>query len=299
MYYYNKIAIIGYGKIAKDILQYVIEHKGKYGYEIEFVQHMRGAISVVEYVCEKYNVPFYFLPDKKQVQMHFCMEEKNTLIISAGNYYIFPSNVIDKENITIINFHNALLPKYPGRNVTSWVIYNDEAVTGATWHYVTKGIDEGNYIFQKSCLIEKDIKAYMLDKKIMNIAYEGFVEVFDDIMCGEVKGVSQKLDNSLRKMYYSYEIPGDGKFNINDSIEKIYTPLRAVDYGKFDVFPKIRTKLLNGEEVEILSYEMAKSINDKVENILVNYEDKTILLPQDRYVLKLKYNICENDRKER
>lgn len=212
------------------------------------------------------------------------------LILSAGNYYIFPQSVINKTNIVIVNFHSALLPKYPGRNAPTWAIFHDERESGATWHYVTPEIDNGQYIIQKRCSLTKDIKAYELTKKIMELAYEGLQECFEDIMFGKIKIDSGNKSDKPRKIYYSYEIPNQGWFNISDDVCDIYKLLRATDYGKSRIFPAMKTKLPDGRIVEITSY---KKMNLEIvmnEPIQIDEDKQDILvMMDDGFVLKMKY----------
>ena len=132
-----------------------------------------------------------------------------------------------RENITIINFHNALLPNYPGRNAPSWVIYRGEAQTGITWHYVTAGVDEGNIIIQKTCEIGPDTKAYELAEKLMDLACEGYFACFDAVLEEGVEAKAQELLPE-RKLYRSTQMPGDGFLDLGEEPEKIYRLLRSV-----------------------------------------------------------------------
>ena len=107
-------------------------------------------------------ISYRCITDKKELAGALDLIGEKALIISASNNFLFPASLVAKPNITIINFHNALLPEYPGRNAPTWVIYMGEKETGITWHYVTAGVDEGNIIIQKRCEITDVTKAYDL-----------------------------------------------------------------------------------------------------------------------------------------
>jgi methionyl-tRNA formyltransferase len=49
----------------------------------------------------------------------------------------------------ILNRHNALLPKNRGRLTPFWVLYNQEAETGVSIHFIDEGIDSGPIVVQK------------------------------------------------------------------------------------------------------------------------------------------------------
>lgn len=260
---FQRIIIIGYGKVAGEILSYVKERQKDFGYLITFIEHEVHSLSVTEKICKENDIPFLRIEDKKELAAYFKAVQEKTLIISAGNNFLFPGEIVEKENITIMNFHNALLPDYPGRNAPSWVIFMGEKQTGITWHYVTCGIDEGNIIIQKKCEIGADTKAYELAEKLMNLAYEAFAESFDAVMEEQVSAKPQGFAPN-RKMYRSYEVPSDGFFEMERAPEEIYRLLRSVDYGKNDIFPRMQT-IVDGKRVEILRYRKISAAKRKEE----------------------------------
>lgn len=261
---FQKVIMIGYGKIAGEALSYAKKRQTDYGYQLSFIEHETHSFSVTEKICKENGIPFLRIENKKELTGYFLEIQDKTLIISASNNFLFPAALVEKENITIINFHNALLPDYPGRNAPSWVIYAGEKTTGMTWHYVTSGIDEGNIIIQKTCEIGADTKAYELAEQLMNLAYEAFTESFDAVMGQRVSARAQGFDAG-RKMYRSYEVPSDGFFEIDRAPEEIYRLLRSVDYGKNDIFPRMQT-IINGKRVEILRYRKIPAAKRKEED---------------------------------
>lgn len=278
---FQKIIIIGYGKVTGEVLQYVCDQKKEYGYEIQFIEHEVHPLSITEKICGENGVPFMRITDKKELAAYLDKISGRTLIISASNNFLFPASLVEKQHITIINFHNALLPEYPGRNAPTWVIYMGEKETGITWHYVTAGVDEGSIIIQKRCEIGDDTKAYELTERLMGLANEAFRESFADMMAESVNARPQEFDPK-RKMYRSYEVPSNGFFESTDRPENIYRLLRSVDYGKNDIFPPMHT-MIDGKEAEILRYR--KITPDKLK------EEKGFLYLQldDGNLLKMKF----------
>ncbi|MCM1121764.1 MAG: hypothetical protein NC416_04195 [Eubacterium sp.] len=282
---FQQIIILGYGKVTGEVLRYVYDRKAEYGYGLTFIEHEIHALSLTERICSEHGIPFQRITDRKELAAVLDKIEEKTLIISASNNFLFPASLVDKPNITIINFHNALLPDYPGRNAPTWVIYMGEKETGITWHYVTAGVDEGNIIIQKRCEVTEDIKAYELTERLMDLAGEAFRERFADILAESVETREQCLSLG-RRMYRSYEVPADGFFELTDKPENIYRLLRSVDYGKNDIFPRMRT-VIDGREAEILRYR--KIPTDKCEE-----KDGFLYLPLGMdALLKLKYQFCD------
>lgn len=249
---FTRIVVIGYGKAAGEVLKYIHDRRTDYGYGLEFIEHEPHALSVTGQICTERGIPFASMPDKRELGGYLGGIGEKTLIVSASNNFLFPAALVERENITIINFHNALLPHYPGRNAPSWVIYQGEEQTGITWHYVTAGVDEGSIIVQKSCEIGPDTKAYELTERLMDLACEGFYECFDAVLRENAQAKPQEVAPG-RRMYRSTEIPGDGFLDLQEKPEKLYRLLRSVDYGKSGIFPPLQTEV-SGARAEILRY---------------------------------------------
>ena len=254
---YEKVVLIGFGKIAADVLQKLIIERGKYGYTLEVLEYEPYPTSLLEKYCAESGTEFLkFINDKPALTNRLREYVGRTLIISAGNKFLFPKEVVEMKNLTIVNFHNALLPKFPGRNAPSWAIFEGETESGATWHFVNSGVDTGNILWQGKCGITENTKAYELAKDIMETAYHGFEEIFDSLLCGEIKGAPQPQETGSRKLYYSYEIPGGGVFSESDKPEYIYRLLRSMDYGLNRIFPKPAVRLANGTQAEVSAYKL-------------------------------------------
>ena len=280
---YDKVILIGAGKIVLDILKDLVRMQKQWGYELLVMEYEPYLISSVEKMCQENDVTCCrFHGDKQALTAKLNELEDSVLIVSAGNTYLFPKEIVSKANIGIINFHQALLPKYRGRNASTWAIYMGEEKSGATWHWVNAGVDTGRIIWQGECPIGNDTKAYELSKDIMNKAHEGFLEIIEDILQGNSRSFPQPECEKTSKIYYSYEVPGEGRFSIKDGAKDIYRLLRSVDYGLSPVFPKMKTELYDGRTIEILSYKKIKQSVDR-EICTGEYiiEDNRIYLPLD------------------
>lgn len=280
---FQRIVVIGYGKATGEILKYIHDRRADYGYGLEFIEHEPHALSVTAQICTERGIPFASMPDKRALGRYLGEIQEKTLIVSASNNFLFPAALVERDNITIINFHNALLPDYPGRNAPSWVIYQGEERTGITWHYVTAGVDEGSIIIQKGCEIGPDTKAYELTERLMDLACEGFYECFDAVLRENAQARPQEMTPE-RRMYRSTEIPGDGFLNLEEEPEKQYRLLRSVDYGKSGIFPPLQTEVA-GARAEILRYRKIAPEKKKEE------ADMLYLPFADGQLLKIKYRM--------
>ena len=249
---YKKIIIIGYGKITGEIIKYVYQRQNQYGYATEYIEHEPEAFGAARGVCNELGIICHRIEDKKELTAYFMGIEGRCLIVSASNNYLFPRVITENLQYTIINFHNALLPKFPGRNAPTWAIFENEKETGITWHYVSEQVDGGDIIVQKKCSVSQDIRAYELAEKLMRLAFEGFVEKFDEIVEDRVSVKKQQIEGT-RRLYKSTDIPADSTFCMEDSPEFIYRLLRAVDYGKYGIFPPVTT-VYQDKKIKIIRY---------------------------------------------
>src|SRR5690606_24604021 len=105
------------------------------------------------------------------------LPESTDLIVLAGFLSILPAEFCTSFSGKIINIHPALLPKFGGKgmwgnHVHEAVLKAGEIESGATVHYVTAGIDEGEIILQKSFEISTEETLESLAKRIHEVEFE-------------------------------------------------------------------------------------------------------------------------------
>lgn len=138
--------------------------------------------------AENQNIKNILIPRKKLAKnLENAIPENTDLIILAGFLSILDKNIIEKFSGKIINIHPALLPKFGGKgmwgmNVHNAVIEAKEKESGATVHFVTSGIDEGEIILQGKTKISDDETAESLAKKIHTIEYEIFPKAIKKVL---------------------------------------------------------------------------------------------------------------------
>lgn len=126
-----------------------------------------------------FNQEVLFVDDKKLD--NFFKNIKNSLIISANNFYIFKKECV--ENNTIINYHNSLLPKHKGVNAHIWSIWEKDSKSGISWHKVNCSIDTGAILVQKEINLDEKITALKLLIKQNNLAINSFKEALQNLIC--------------------------------------------------------------------------------------------------------------------
>jgi len=86
-----------------------------------------------------------------------------------------------------VNIHTGLLPKYRGPASNFWVLHNEEAKTGITFHYLTEGVDSGDIIRQEELKIYPEDTEESLDVRLSELGAGLITGVIKDIEQGTVK----------------------------------------------------------------------------------------------------------------
>lgn len=264
---YQKIIIIGNGTIALEIT------KNLSVYHPIAISYKPHPLSILQIFCKKNHIPYCDFNEAHQITDFLHTFNEKTLIISANNHYIFPKEIIDKPQIKIINFHNALLPLYKGVNAPIWSIYNQDKISGITWHMVNAKIDSGSIISQRKFKLTPHIKAIELIKILMKLGFDSFLSFKDELLKDNLK--LKKMPPSSSAIKKAKDLPNEGVLDISWSEDKISAFLRSMDAGGTIPKPKI---LINQKEYIIQSYEFDTS----------SYKKDFLALAKNNIVMLLK-----------
>jgi methionyl-tRNA formyltransferase len=246
---YEKYLVIGTGAVACNC---AVSLK-KRGLDVTFMEsRIRGAMSS-EGFCNRQGIEYQAVMGVRITSCILDSYTKPTLIVSAANRYIFPVEIVENPLYTIINYHGALLPKYPGRNAEAWAIFNKEDVAGITWHKVTADIDSGEILIQKSITLNESITSFKLLREYAKLATESFEETIDNVIDGTEK--YQRQIGQRGEMCYSWMKPNDGMLDLNWDAKSISCFLRAMDYGPLQILglPRI---MINNALYQIIGYKI-------------------------------------------
>ena len=83
---FEKVIVIGCGKIAGTVLKYVAGLRENYGFCLQYVQHEIQEMTAVNKICEEYGIERILAPDRKILTERFLEIKENTLIISCLLY---------------------------------------------------------------------------------------------------------------------------------------------------------------------------------------------------------------------
>ena len=238
--------MVGNGRIADDCLRVLAERK----IPVIYIQVEEEKFGFTEKLCERLGIPFLHIG--RAMMKSFLIDiQEEVLIFSVHNGYLFPKEVVDKKNLTILNMHIAPLPFYRGMNAPTWEIYDQQDFAGVTWHEVVASIDAGRIIDQRTFAIELDDTAMKVLQKSFQTGVELFKEHLDEFLDGSYRTRPPECEKT--RLYLGKELPNDGYLDLSWDFEKAYAFLRSMDYSGSNIMPLPRLKSEN-KEYEILKY---------------------------------------------
>ena len=109
--------------------------------------------------------------------------KKIDLILLIGFMRILSPGFVDRWGGKIINVHPSLLPKYAGgmnNDVHESVLAAGDKETGCTIHLVTKEVDGGPILLQKSCPVFEKDSVESLKERVQELEGKAFIEVINN-----------------------------------------------------------------------------------------------------------------------
>lgn len=236
----EEVYIIGSGNLAISCASYI----KKQGVPLYFYDTSETFSGLLERRAKKEGIP-YFRKRAKDIFVRLEEVEKRILLVSAINEYLVPIKVLEKENITAVNLHQALLPEHPGRNAEAWAIFEQDTVSGITWHFMEERADRGAVLIQKEIPLDEQMTSIGLFRKQIQKAFEAFQEIFGPLMEGTLEGTPQK-EGRKSAYHFKKDVPNDGWLDLSWSPKKISAFVRAMDYGGLNVWEPPKVQLNEG-----------------------------------------------------
>jgi methionyl-tRNA formyltransferase len=271
----ESIVIIGTGRLAGNCLEACLGHS----LPVACVESEKQAFSPLAALCRKRGVNYEMILERDRLTDLFLSITKPTLVVSAFNYFLFPRKVLENRALNVINFHNSLLPEHRGRNAPSWSIFAMETVTGVTWHQVHAEVDTGDIIAQRRIEIGSDVTALELTLKTLDVAAQVFQEILSSLLDGSYS-CKRMIRTGKESLHRAADVPNGGVLDLGWSIEKAYAFLRAMDYGKFRVFPAPKVRILE-RDLSVANYKFEHDTSTAANGPSVALSGKQLALSND------------------
>lgn len=160
-----------------------------------------GACSVRD-AAKKNGIPFRVITDSNDPAYVRHIRDLNPdLIISYSAPQVIKAELLNVPRYGVINVHGALLPDYRGLLPSFWYLYKGEKLGGATVHYMSAKIDDGDIIEQGSVDISDCESMFQLMKKTKTVGGDLMVKAIRDIEAGTVQSRKNETDKGS---YYTW-----------------------------------------------------------------------------------------------
>lgn len=111
-----------------------------------------------EYSKEK-DIPYYYMDNGSDINLeNWIREKKVDVIVVHAMSQLLKENIFNIPKYKTINLHLSYLPKYRGPNSFFWMYYDNVERGGVSLHYIDKGEDTGNIIYQEEYKLKRGMK---------------------------------------------------------------------------------------------------------------------------------------------
>lgn len=122
-------------------------------------------------------------------------ELKPDLIISYSAPQVIKPELLGVPRYGVLNVHGALLPDYRGCLPSFWYLYNDEKLGGATVHFMSAAIDDGDICVQKEVDISDCRTMFQVMGKTKLVGGEAMVEAIRRVTDGTLETRKNDTEN--------------------------------------------------------------------------------------------------------
>ena len=191
-------------------------------------------------LCEKKEIPYELVENINEEKVYKFIENiQPEIAFCFGWSQLIKDDIIQKIPQGIIGFHPAALPKNRGRHPIIWALVLGLQETASTFFMMDASADTGDIVSQKIVKISYEDDAATLYQKIMTIACEQVVELWEQLQNGTANKIKQDVieGNSWRKRSkkdgeIDWRMSGRSIYNLVRGLTKPYVGAHFVHQGK-------------------------------------------------------------------
>lgn len=222
-----KALFIGCVESSEILLQTLLDHKVNItGVITKKESKINSDFVDLSSICEKNNIRYQYVKNINEIEsMEFIRELEPDIGLCLGWSQLLKEEVLDLFPKGVIGFHPAALPKNRGRHPIIWALVLGLSETASSFFMLDAGADTGQIISQIKVPILYEDTARTLYDKIMSIAKEQLLNLWDCICEGSVCAIDEENQqvNTWRKRNKN-----DGRIDWRMSSTNIYNLVRAL-----------------------------------------------------------------------
>ncbi len=232
-------------------------------------------------------IPYFFFKKNEEEKLRDWLAGLNVdIIVVYGMSKLLKPIIFELPKYGTINLHPSYLPEYPGRNPWFWTYVNMDLNPGITLHYIDKGEDTGDIIYQERFDMALGMESpEMHDIAIGNHGNKMILKALDELSLTE-KLPKKKQDKS--KVYpKAYQIEIDT--NIIDwstwDVERVWHLLKGTQmwYNPIEqpkgIYKGQRWKVLNYNKSIVNTDNVGKVVRDGAFYCLITKNGQIFLKP--------------------
>jgi methionyl-tRNA formyltransferase len=148
-------------------------------------------------MAKKKNLPYRLMLSSNDLGLVSWIKDLNAdVILVFSMSQLLKENIFKIPKLGTINLHPSFLPDYRGPNPDFWQYHDLEMNPGVTVHYIDKGEDTGDIIFQERVYIPLGTKSpERLDVLIGKCGVSIILKALDAINIGEAPRIKQPLSS--------------------------------------------------------------------------------------------------------
>lgn len=163
----------------------------------------------VEHVAKKNNIPYKVIHSSNSEDFYKEVVELGPdVVLSFSAPQIIKEPLLSAPKYGILNVHGSLLPDYRGCMPSFWYIFNEEEYGGATVHYMSAKIDDGDIVAQDKVYIGDCKSMFELMEKTKGVGGEMMVKAIKAI---ESETLERKPNISSEGRYFTWPTAEQGK----------------------------------------------------------------------------------------
>lgn len=232
---------------------------------------------------KKLKIPYYYLSkgDSESFEKWIKILEPDLIIVYSMSH-LLKENVFSIPKFGTINIHYSHLPEYRGPAPLFWEYYDYVLNPGVTLHYIDKGEDTGDIIFQERVLIRPGEKLEELNQKLSFTGIKLLLKAMDTIEMGNIPRVRQSVatptvrarkikPDEYNELIKWSEWDVDRVFHFLSGTPKYhYTLLKNSSLHKLG----LEIKILGKEKCNISGYKVGKLYKENSKQFLVCKDGK-------------------------
>ena len=187
---------------------------------------------------------------------------KPDLVIVVAYGQIIPNSFLQISNLSFLNVHASLLPKWRGAAPIERAILNGDKETGVSIMKIKNELDAGPYIMQTRIKIDTETTSGELKEKLSILGAKTLIQSIDLILSNK----GNFIDQNDKEVSYAKKIKKEEtKINWQEDAEKIILKINAFSPkpGAWFYLNKLRIKIHKAKIVN-LSGESGTVLDDKL-----------------------------------